>query len=35
MRAAGVEVINTEMAVFELLQKAGTAEFKTLSGLIR
>jgi nicotinamidase-related amidase len=35
MRAAGVEVVNTEMAVFELLQKAGTAEFKTLSGLIR
>lgn len=35
MRAAGVEVVNTEMAVFELLGKAGTAEFKTLSGLIR
>ncbi len=35
MRAAGVEVVNTEMAVFELLQRAGTAEFKALSGLIR
>jgi hypothetical protein len=35
MRHAGVEVINTEMAVFELLGKAGTAEFKALSALIR
>lgn len=35
MRQAGVSVINTEMAVFELLGKAGTAEFKDLSGLIR
>jgi nicotinamidase-related amidase len=35
MRAAGVEVINTEMALFELLERAGTPEFKTLSGLIK
>lgn len=35
MRAAGVEVINTEMAVFELLERAGSAEFKALSGLIK
>lgn len=35
MRAAGVEVVNTEMAVFELLERAGTAEFKALSGLIK
>ena len=35
MRSSGVEVINTEMAVFELLGKAGTAQFKELSGLIK
>jgi nicotinamidase-related amidase len=35
MRAAGVEVVNTEMAVFELLEKAGTAEFKALSASIK
>jgi nicotinamidase-related amidase len=35
MRADGVQVVNTEMVVFELLEKAGTAEFKGLSGLIR
>jgi nicotinamidase-related amidase len=35
MRAEGIEVVNTEMAIFELLAKAGTAEFKTLSGLIK
>ena len=35
MRESGVHVVNTEMAVFELLGKAGTAEFKSLSGLIR
>jgi isochorismate hydrolase len=35
MRANGVQVINTEMAVFELLGKAGTAEFKALSALIK
>jgi nicotinamidase-related amidase len=35
MRQDGVAVINTEMAVFELLGRAGTAEFKELSALIR
>jgi nicotinamidase-related amidase len=35
MRHAGVETVNTEMVVFELLEKAGTAEFKTLSTLIK
>jgi nicotinamidase-related amidase len=35
MRHAGVSVINTEMAVFELLGRAGTAQFKSLSGLIK
>jgi nicotinamidase-related amidase len=32
---SGVELVNTEMAVFELLGKAGTPEFKALSGLIK
>jgi hypothetical protein len=32
---SGVEVVNTEMAVFELLGKAGTPEFKALSALIK
>ncbi len=31
LRHAGVEVVNTEMALFELLEKAGTPQFKTLS----
>jgi nicotinamidase-related amidase len=35
MRHAGVIVLNTEMAVFELLSVAGTPIFKALSGLIR
>jgi nicotinamidase-related amidase len=35
MRANDVQVVNTEMVVFELLEKAGTPEFKALSGLIR
>lgn len=35
LRHAGIEVVNTEMVVFELLGRAGTAEFKALSGLIR
>ncbi len=35
LRSAGIQVVNTEMVVFELLEKAGTAEFKTLSALIR
>jgi nicotinamidase-related amidase len=35
MRTSGVNIINTEMAVFELLQKAGTPQFKALSALIK
>ena len=35
MTANGVEVVNTEMVLFELLEKAGTSEFKELSALIR
>ena len=35
MGQSGVEIINTEMAVFELLGKAGTPEFKALSALIK
>ena len=35
MRQSGIDVINTEMAVFELLGRAGTAEFKQLSALIK
>jgi nicotinamidase-related amidase len=35
MRQNGVAVINTEMAVFELLGRAGTPEFKALSALVR
>jgi nicotinamidase-related amidase len=32
---AGIQVINTEMAVFELLGEAGMPEFKELSKLIK
>jgi nicotinamidase-related amidase len=35
MGHAGIEVVNTEMVVFELLGKAGTAEFKELSALLK
>lgn len=35
MRQNGVAVINTEMAVFELLGQAGTPAFKALSALVR
>jgi hypothetical protein len=35
MGQLGISVINTEMAVFELLGKAGTPEFKELSALIK
>jgi len=35
MGQSGVEVVNTEMAVFELLGKAGSPEFRTLSALIK
>ncbi|MGE0737036.1 MAG: hydrolase [Alphaproteobacteria bacterium] len=35
MRDAGLTVVTTEMVVFEWLQRAGTPEFKELSGLIK
>ena len=35
MRQNGIAVIDTEMAVFELLGQAGTADFKALSALVR
>ncbi len=35
MRANGIEVIDTEMAVFEWLSVAGTPEFKALMPLIK
>ena len=35
MTHAGVAVANAEMVVFELLGRAGTAEFKALSALVR
>ncbi|MFZ5790357.1 MAG: isochorismatase family protein [Pseudomonadota bacterium] len=35
MARDGVEVVTTEMALFEWLEQAGTAEFKELSALIR
>jgi nicotinamidase-related amidase len=35
MGQSGIEVINTEMAVFELLGKAGTPEFRALSALVK
>jgi len=35
MRAAGIGIVTTEMAVFEWLGQAGTPAFKTLSKLIR
>ncbi len=35
MRQNGVAVVNTEMIIFELLGKAGTAEFKAFSALVR
>jgi nicotinamidase-related amidase len=35
MRGNDVQIVNTEMVIFELLGKAGTPQFKTLSALIR
>lgn len=35
LRQAGVTVVSTEMALFELLERAGTDEFKSILGLVR
>ena len=35
MREAGVEIVTSEMVVFEWLEKAGTPEFKELSRLLK
>ena len=35
MRAAGAEIVTTEMVVFEWLMKAGTAEFREISRLVK
>ncbi len=35
IRAGGIEVVTTEMVVFEWLKRAGTPEFKELSALIK
>jgi hypothetical protein len=35
LRDAGVEVVTTEMVLFEWLGRAGTPEFKELSALVK
>ena len=35
MRAAGAVIVSTEMALFELLEQAGTAEFKQILALVK
>ncbi len=35
MQQAGITVVSTEMVVFEWLRRAGSAEFKELSALIK
>jgi len=35
MRAAGAVIVSTEMVLFELLEEAGTAEFKQILALVR
>jgi nicotinamidase-related amidase len=35
MRAAGVTITSTEMVIYELLQRAGTAEFKAMLPLVK
>ncbi len=35
MRAAGITITSTEMVIYELLRKAGTAEFKAMLPLIK
>ncbi len=35
LRQIGIQVVSTEMVLFEWLEKAGSAEFKSLSALIK
>ncbi len=35
MRAAGANIVSTEMVLFELLEQAGTAEFKQILALVK
>ena len=35
MAAAGAQLTSAEMALFEMLEVAGTSEFKTISRLVR
>ena len=35
MRAAGITITSTEMAIYELLQRAGTAQFKAMLPLVK
>ena len=35
LRGAGVDIVTTEMVVFEWLKRAGSPAFKTLSGLVK
>ena len=35
MRAAGAVIVSTEMALFELLEEAGTAEFRQILALVK
>jgi hypothetical protein len=35
MRAAGVIITSTEMVLFEMLERAGTEEFRAVQALIK
>lgn len=35
MRQSGIFIVSTEMVLFQLLEKAGTGEFKAISALIK